>query len=407
MPQIKSRLNSILQALAVPWTGKDRDWILGLGGAMLLIHLVRELLPGLLATLVAIVALFLLSGIAFNAGVETLRRTAAGPGGRGAVRFESEFSEGLAGRLILLWLLATLVVVASRQAGGVVGMLVGLALAALAMPGITLVLVLSNALLEALYPPRAVRLAARIGWNDYALLIGLIVVGAMLYLIFAMLLGVMPLPTALRNGLLFAVWVWFVLAWFGAAGTMLWTHRSELNLIDPDTEAEVEPERFTRDPEALWNEIMHNGGSQAMHTELIRQLERADDRARLLEHGRIHIPALLLAFEDEESALERAARLLELDRHFALAEPDTMFALLQCATRRGHRALTGRIAASYLNAFRSSLKRNEVRLLACEALADSNTAERRDAERWYHELMTAELSDEQRERLKTLAPAYL
>ena len=99
--------------------------------------------------------------------------------------------------------------------------------------------------------------------------------------------------------------------------------------------------------------------------------------------------------------------MLELDAAFALRQPDSMFALIRAAAERKHGWLTGQLVASYLEAFPNSVKRNEVRLVACEALCDEATAGRRKAEAWFRALMTTELSDTQRTRLSALAPGYV
>jgi len=404
---MNARFNDLLQAWAAPLRDRGRDWILGLAGAMLVVHLVRLPLPAMLGGLIGFAALFLLSGVAFNAGVEALRVAAAGPGGRGAPRAITGHSEGMATRLIALWLLMTLVVVAATQLAGTFGMLLGLAFAAVAMPSATLVLVLDNSLIEALYPPKAIRLAARIGRQDHGALVALIAASAVIYLLVAAILTGLGLPPIFRAPIQFGLWVWFVLAWFRAAGDALWRHRDALNLVEADTEPEARREPFTRDPDALWEQIRTQGGTREMHAELARQLARSSDRVRRLEHGKLHIQALLFSFEDAPEALDRAAAFLQLEPSFRLDQPDPMFALIRASAEAGNDWLTGALCRNYLAAFSYSVKCNEVRLIGCEALAGDRTNARGQADQWYRELMTAELKPEQRRRLKALAGAYL
>lgn len=384
-----------------------REWVLGLSGAMLLVHLIRQVLPGIIAGIVGLLGLIFLSIMAFNAATEVLRRAAAGPGARGVRLFITEFAEGLGIRLIVLWVLATIVLAASVQVGQYIGLIIGLLIVTAVLPAVTIVLVLSNSFFEALYPPRIVRLAARIGRSDYVALCALLVIGGAAYLMMSTLLGLLAVPSYFRNALLFGVWTWTVLAWFRHAGEVLFAHRDELNLIEPDTEPERAPEKFTRDPDALWAQIRSQGGTREMHAELARQLRRSGRREQALEHGRLHIETLLLAFEAPDEALDRTSRMLELDRDFALASPDSMMALIRTAADHHAGWLVGQLCANYLAAFPNSVKRNEVRLVACEALIEEGTAHRKKAEAWFRELMTAELSEAQRARVSALAPSYL
>jgi len=398
---------SLKNSLLAPLAPGQREWVLGLAGAMLLVNLLRQILPGILAGIVGLLALIVLSIMAFNAGTDALRQAAAGPGARGARLFSSEFSEGLGVRLIVSWLLATILLAAFMQLDRYLGLAIGLMIVTAILPAVTIVLVLSNSFLEALYPPRLARLIARIGRRDYAGLCALVIMVGIAYLTILALLRSLGLPDFLRSALLFGIWTWAVLAWFRHAGDMLFAHRDELNLVEPDSAADRPPEKFTRDPDALWVEIRSRGGTREMHAELARQLERGGNRERMLEHARLHIETLLLAFEAPEEALYRSNRMLELDAAFALPRPDSMFALIRAAAERKHGWLTGQLVASYLEAFPNSVKRNEVRLLACEALCDEATAGRRKAEAWFRALMTTELSDTQRTRLSALAPGYV
>ena len=398
---------SLKTSLLAPLAPGQREWVLGLTGAMLLVNILRQILPGILAGIVGLLALIVLSIMAFNAGIDALRHAAAGPGTRGARLFGSEFSEGLGVRLIGLWVLATILLAAFVQLGQYFGLTIGLAATTAVLPAVTIVLVLSNSFLEALYPPRLLRLAARIGRRDYAGLCALLVIGGVAWLAISTLLKILGIPEFVRNAVLFGIWTWAVLAWFRHAGEVLFAHREELNLVEPDTEPERAPEKFARDPDALWAEIRARGGTREMHAELARQLSRTSNRERILKHGRLHIEALLLAFEAPEEALDRASRMLEHDRGFALGSPDSMLALIRTAADHHAPWLAGQLCANYLEAFPSSVKRNEVRLIACEALRKASSADRRKAERWFRELMTAELSDAQRARLSALAPDYV
>ncbi len=403
-------------AILAPLEPGRREWILGLAGIMLLVHsilaFVRGLagaLPGqsggvlgLIFGLAGLIAMLLLAGAGFNAAVEQLRLAAAGPGARSARRSISGESDWLAARLIILWIIASIALAAGMQAAGYAGLLIAAAILAVVLPAITLILVLTNAFLEALYPPRIMQLIARVGRRDYTLLIMLITLGALAYIVLNTVLNWLGLPAPVRFSLMFGLWLWAVFAWFQLGGEVLWHHRHELNLTAEVEASERPSERFTRDPEALWDEIRQHGGTREMHAELARQLQRSGDTARRLEHGKIHVEALLMAFEDPLAAIDHTDRLLHGDSGFCLAHPRSMLALIQSAAEHGHPHMLAQLCANYLSQFPNSKKCNEVRLTGCEQLADAPNNLNKQAARWFRELMTAELSDEQRTRAQRL-----
>jgi hypothetical protein len=247
----------------------------------------------------------------------------------------------------------------------------------------------------------------RIGRDDYARLFAVLLAAAIGYLLLSLGLAALAVPDAVRHPIVLAFWAAAMLAWFRLAGRAVWLHREELGLDEADTEPETAPETFTRDPDALWTEIRERGGTRAMHAELARQLERAGDRETRLAHGRMHVEALLAAFEDPVEAVDRAHRMLSVDPDFVLGDPRATLALIRAAAEQDAGALTARLVDNYLAAFPSSSKRNEARLVGCEALQHAPTDAREPGRRWFRELMTAELDEAQRERLAALRRTYL
>ena len=318
-----------------------------------------------------------------------------------------ESADGLAIRHIGLWLVATFTLVMLSIYFGAAGVIVGSVLIASVLPAATIILTLSKSLFGALVPTQWLRLAARIGRGDYLRLYAALLGAALVYLAVAGLLGWLGAGQVLRNVVQLAYWTFAVFGWFHLAGRTVFVHRAELNLVEPDTEPEQKPERFTRDPETLWRQIHERGGTREMHAELARQLERAGDRDLRLEHGRMHLEALLLSFELPDEALDRAQRMLAVDADFCLERPETMRALIRAARDRDVGRLAATLCANYLKRFPNSAKCNEVRLLGCERLAGNASAQREHAERWFRELMTAELDEDQRDRLKAIASGYL
>ena len=382
-----------------------RPWVLAAAAAGVLIELLNAL-PIPFIGILALIFRILIWITVYRVASEILLASAEGDTGAPSFR-TVESADGLAIRHIGLWLVATFTLVMLAIYFGTAGVVLGSFTIAAVLPAATIVLTLSRSLFEALVPARWIRLAARVGRGDYLRLYAALLGAALVYLAVAGLLGWLGAGRGLRNAVQLAYWTFAVFGWFHLAGRAVFLHRAELNLVEPDTEAEQKPERFSRDAETLWEQIRTHGGTREMHAELARQLERSDDRETRLSHGRMHLEALLLSFELPDEALDRAQRMLTVDADFCLEHPETMRALIRAARDRDVGRLAGTLCANYLKRFPNSAKCNEVRLLGCEALAGDVSAQRERAERWFHALMTAELDDNQRDRLKAIAPGYL
>lgn len=399
----------ISDAVRFPLRHDVRPWVLAAAGAGILIELVNAL-PVPFIGLLALMARILIWIMVYRVASEIL--LAGAEGDTGALRSFPDFrtaesADGLAIRHIGLWLVATIALVTLSVYFGATGVVIGSFAIAAALPAATIVLTLNKSLFGALVPTQWLRLAGRIGLGDYLRLYGALLVAALVYLAVAGLLGWLGAGRGLRNVVQLGYWTFAVFGWFHLAGRAVFVHRAELNLVEPDTEVEQKPERFTRDAETLWRQIRERGGTREMHAELARQLERAGEREWRLEHGRMHLEALLLSFELPDEALDRTQRMLAVDADFCLERPQSMRALIRAARDRDVGGLAGKLCANYLKRFPNSAKCDEVRLLGCEALADDDSAQRQHAERWFRDLMTTELDDGQRERLKAIAPHYL
>ncbi|MBL36828.1 MAG: hypothetical protein CMP07_00295 [Xanthomonadales bacterium] len=401
---------AIGDAVRFPLRPDVRPWVLAAAGAGALIEMLAALpLPSIAGLIFGIFLLafrILVWITVYRVASEILLASAEGDTGAPSFR-TVESADGLAVRHIGLWLVATVSLVLLSIYFGVAGVLLGSIAIAAVLPAATIILTLSKSLFEALVPTQWLRLAARIGHRDYLKLYAALLGAALVYLAVAGLLGWLGAGRGLRNVIQLAYWTFAVFGWFHLAGRAVFLHRAELNLVEPDTEVERAPERFTRDAETLWRQIREQGGTREMHAELARQLERGGDRQTRLEHGRMHIEALLLSFEQPGEALDRAQRMLSADPDFCLERPETMRMLITAARDQDVGRLAGILCGSYLKRFPNSAKGNEVRLLGCEALAENASWQRENAKRWFRELMTAELDDEQRGRLSTIAPRYL
>jgi hypothetical protein len=391
-------------ALRYPFTAGQWPWV----AAAMVAGAVIETLSALPVPFIGLVALFLRVVVwltLYRVASEVLLAGADGRDRPGAGAYAT--TEGLAVRHVGLWLVGTAVVVAATIQLGFAGTLVVCLLLAALLPAATIVLTLSGSLIQALVPTQWIRLVQRIGRDDYARLFAVLLAAAIGYLLLSLGLAALAVPDAVRHPIVLAFWAAAMLAWFRLAGRAVWLHREELGLDEADTEPETAPETFTRDPDALWTEIRERGGTRAMHAELARQLERAGDRETRLAHGRMHVEALLAAFEDPVEAVDRAHRMLSVDPDFVLGDPRATLALIRAAAEQDAGALTARLVDNYLAAFPNSSKRNEARLVGCEALQHAPTDAREPGRRWFRELMTAELDEAQRERLAALRRTYL
>lgn len=382
-------------------------WVAGFWFAIVFIEALDHApipLGGLAAFLLQFVTWFVLYRVASEVLLDAAADTA------GLTRSTFEGADGLALRHVGLWLLGTLVVVALILRFGTVGALLGAAALALILPAATILLTLGRQLLMALWPPAWLRLAHRLGPRDYALLCGVLVaIGAIYAAVSSLALSIQP-DGWLAPIAQFTIWSTGVLAWFHLAGRAVALHRHELNLVESDDEPEPRPEAFTRDPETLWEEIRSRGGSRAMHAELARHLARDPDpsavRDRRIAHGRMHIEALLLAFEDPVEAVDRAAAVLEVDPGFCLSDAPNQFALFEAACDQRVKGPALRLAENFLARFPNSPRAAKVKLRACELMATDESARRPIAEAWYRELMVADLAEPEAERLRALKSVY-
>jgi hypothetical protein len=394
----------VAAALRHPFGDDQWPWLAAALVAGFVIELVAGL-PIVLSGLVALVLRVIVWMTLYRVASEVLLAAAEGRDRPGTGAYVA--SHGLASRHIGLWLIGTLAAATATVQLGVAGALLGSLLLAALLPAATIVLTLSGSLVEALVPTQWVRLAHRIGYRDYARLFGVLLGAALGYVVLSLGLAWLGVGDLLRHPLVLAFWAAAVLAWFRLAGRAVWLHREELGLGETDTEPERAPERFTRDADQLWAQIRREGGTRAMHGELARQLERGGERERRLAHGRMHVEALLVAFEEPVEAVDRAHRMLSVDPDFVLGDPRATLALIRAAAEQDAGALTARLVDNYLRAFPNSSKRNEARLIGCEALQHASTDAREPGRRWFRELMTADLDEAQRERLAALRETYL
>jgi hypothetical protein len=361
----------LADALAYLGSPEGIRWIAGFWAAMVFIEaLDRAPIP--LGGLAAFVLRFVLWFMLYRIASETLLQAADDTPG---LPRRTEGGDGLAWRHVALWLIGSLLLAALTIYHGPVGTALGAVALLLILPAATILLTLGRQLLMALWPPSWLRLIARIGHRDYGLLCAVLFGIGVIYAITSGVAHSLQPGGWLAPVAQFTVWSTGVLGWFHLAGRAVSIHRDELSLTDPDTEIEAEPERYTRDPEALWDEVMNNGGSRAMHAELARWLagegDEPEHRRRRLQHGRMHVEALLLAFEDPVEAIDRAAVLLELDPGMTLSDAEVMRMLVIAAADQDQPDLAMHLAENFLAVFPNSAKTPSVKLRLCELLAET------------------------------------
>ncbi len=379
-------------------------WVLGapwryvsplLALAVIAVELLVVLLPGFLGGLVILASMLALWVLLFNLasrlllmrtmGVSRLRQATA-----------LDLPPGIAARHTALWVVASLLLALIHAGSGPVGLVPASLVLALILPGATMVLAAGQGLGDALYPHEWLGRLRQLGATDYLVLSAWLIVYAVIYLAVSGLLG--GVPGWLRNALQMTWWSAAMLAWFAQVGLLLHAHRA------PEDRSGPPPTDLpsTDDPVALFEHVLRNGGDAAMHRKLARTLEAAGEDRRALAHGQIHIHALLLTFERPTEALEQADRLLALDAGFCLDDPVVMRHLIQTAAALGTPRLVVRLCRNYLARFPASLVAADIRLTACEALADAGQLDTQPARDWLKALRGDDLDARQAERLQRL-----
>ncbi len=368
--------------------------------AVVVVELLAALLPGFLGGLLILSSMFALWALLFTLASRLLLLRAAG--GRGTRQAAAvDLPPGVAVRHTILWILASLLLALVHSAGGLAGLLLAGAVLALLLPGATMVITSGKDLSDALYPAEWLACLRRLGPRDYLALSAWLFAYALVYLVLAGLLD--SAPASLRNALQMAWWSGAMLAWFAHAGLSLHAHRAEDEEGGPGDQEVAIPS--PADPVALFEYVMRRGGDAALHRKLARSLESAGEDRRALTHGQVHIQALLLTFERPTEALEQADRLLALDPDFSLDDPVVMRHLIQTAGRLGTPDLVARLCRNYLARFPGSLVAADIRLTACEALADADRLDTEPARDWLDALADHDLDAAQAERLHRLEQA--
>lgn len=383
------------ESARVPFERPQWPWLALLPALTVGLDLLRPVLAGAPRAVLTLAFIAAASIIVLRLAARCLLAAVAGAR-TAAERAGQDVPPGLVGRLIVLWLLAMAPAsaVLTGASTGPLPALVAIAILA-ALPLATLMLARTVSLPDALDPLHWRELVAETGAGLIARLTAVLFVLALGYVALAAL----PLPEAigwLKKGVVQFYWIWATLAWFDLAGRV---RRARPERPKP---AGTPPEPV----DGLFERVMARGGTRPEHRRLAEALEMAGDRKRLLEHGEVHVNALLDGFGQPGSAVEAAAALLDHDPRFALADTESMYRLIRASRRHGYPALTIRLCGNYLDRFPRSFKRDEVRLIACEAAAAGAGEDRRATAGWLAELIGARLAADQRERLKRIVPAF-
>lgn len=383
-------------AARVPFARGQRAWLLVLPCILLSLDLSLALVPAGPRTVLTLLFVIATWMITLRLSARCLLASAAGARTL-AERQAQDIPPGLVGRLVVLWLLAMVpasAVLTGASVGWLAALLAVLVLAAL-VPA-TLMLARSPSLLDALDPLYWRDLVVEVGWRPGLDLVGTLFVLAGGYL----LLSIPALPPFLQSIQKAAVlfyWIWATIAWFDLAGRVVHGPASA------DDTAPAGPEGI----DSLFERLVRSGGTPQQHRRLADALTMSGERSRRLAHGRIHVNALLAGFDRPKAAVEEAARLLDQDPTFCLDDTESMYALVRASRVHGYPALTIRLCGNYLDGFPRSFKRDELRLIACEAAAAGGRDERRMTADWLEALIAAKLADDQRARLKRIVPAFL
>ncbi|OAB56385.1 hypothetical protein AY599_21225 [Leptolyngbya valderiana BDU 20041] len=374
-----------------------RPWLWPLLAAAFLIaaavSLILPVLSPIPAGLLALTTMLSLWVLALRVACRILIATAAGAGLEREYRAQ-DLPENQAARQIGLWLIMALLIAAMNQSFGLPGLLLGLLTAVALLPAMTLLLVIDNSFEPLTRRSSWQALGERIGRGAYARLCFVLLGLSLTYLVLQRI-GVAIFPGFLANGLMMAVWAYLLWVGFYALGL-------QLRLTSADRH---EPHARTGDEplDALAHRLEHAGGSLDERRRLFRGLEQRGDRDALLAYGPGFVSALLLSYDRDAEAVERAAALVALDPAFTLERPSTQLKLIEAARLYGDPMLVCDLTAAYLSAWPAAPGGDDARLIACEARAPDPDDRVRG---WYRALVGRPLPEDLGRRMAAIASAY-
>jgi tetratricopeptide (TPR) repeat protein len=233
------------------------------------------------------------------------------------------------------------------------GPVVGIAasvLLAFGFPGAIMSLAIDENVLHALNPLTWLQVMGRLGWPYFIAALLCLVINASMSNVQGMLLPFLPFFIALPLFYLLAHYA--VITTFHLMGYLMYQYHAELGYTvevplklrtiadDPDQDLIDQSAALVRDgkPEAateLLAEQLHSrGGSDGVHVQYRKLLRLANDRGRLLQHGRQYL-SVLLAQDKDKQAVSLAGECLGLDPAFAPAQPEEITRIAHKAAQLG------------------------------------------------------------------------
>jgi len=358
-----------------------------------LVSLALTWLPTIPAGLLALVTMILLWLLALRVASRILLATADGAGLEREYR-DYDTGELQAARQIGLWLFIALILAAMNQSLGPLAVVLAVPFLALLTPAMTALVARHN---------RLGAMADRENWRELRQRIEPAESRRLSMLFAALGLGYLALdeitsllvPVPLSNAAMMAVWIYCLWVFFYSIGRVLRHARAP---------APGDASEGTESIEGLSVRISEEGGTLDDYRRLMRALEQNGDEAGLRQHGPGLVSALLLAHERDAEAVERAAGLIESDPHFALGVPSAQLKLIKAARAYGHPDLVVQLVSAYLKVWPAAPDGREARLIACESTAkdpDSRSCN------WFKELIQENPSEDEKARLRAIAPAFL
>ncbi|QKK01197.1 MAG: hypothetical protein HND55_00170 [Pseudomonadota bacterium] len=386
----------LAEALRAPWSAETRRWTLALPAATAGLVLLAPLWPDALTGLFTFVGVLAIWTLAIGHAARLLLALASGAR-TAAERAGHDVPPGLVGRMIVLWLIALtpLTIAVAGSSPGLAAPLTG-AIVLVVLPLATPVLARTVSLIDALDPLAWRATLVEVGINRHLRLTAILAVMVAGYALLALILA--PLPGWASAALQMLYWVWVQFAWFWLVGAALAAPR------DDGRAPRSSPAHQAFDVDAEFKRLMGEGGLPGEHRRLADALLWTGETERAIAHGQHHVTALLEGFGRAGEAVEAADRLIARVPEFQLPDTESMYRLIGASRRHGHPGLTIDLCRNYLAAFPRSFKRDEIRLLACEAAAEAGPGTGRRVAGWLGELMQAELADDQRTRLKRILP---
>ena len=319
----------------------------------------------------------------FKYALEVLRWSANGRTQAPEIAFTVSDSVGRYAMLLLVLSQVALIMVLMFY-GPLPTLILGIVLM-IGMPAMMMILSLDEGMARALNPIAWLMLAERIG-VQYLLLVGFFVVAIVLQSVVAYALSPI-LPSFFSTPLISFVVNYLMIVNFHLIGSVIHEHAEDLGYAGhmelKDDVPHTDPSRKILDSarnraatgdvrgaiQLLREELGTHPELLMLHDEYRHWLQQDGDKAELVAHGKIYIPALL-AQGQERRAIEVMRANLVADPAFTLDQPEQITQLAHAAAEAGQTQLTLNLLAGFHKRFRNNPDIGRNYLLAAKLWAE-------------------------------------